>query len=321
MCNLKCCFVFVMMAFLSASSCLAQTNALNQRLLAYLPLRKDLKDHSTAKNPVKVIGTVEVQDGSTYFDGNESWLDLPHIDFGNHPFAVSMWIQATGNHPMYGLLAQKDDDVTNHWLHLMLRGGRQPYLGFYVNDTISPQDIALGAWTHLVFQYNGTQQEIWIDGQLLCTRKTEAYAGTRGPTAIGKSPNWTNVPSKNFEGYMRDIRMYGRALTVNEITLLHTLEKNPLLATISADGNSIQPVNEVQSRNTLVQSTIPFLSIDAGKLIITGEVGKIYELQATSDLLNAWQPLARLTNQTGVVEYTDTEAQKAAQRFYRIKLH
>ncbi|MDB6124614.1 MAG: hypothetical protein JWQ71_3607 [Pedosphaera sp.] len=317
---LKFYFAFAMISLFAACSCPAQTNTLNQDLLAYLPLREDLKDHSIAKKPVKVIGAVEVQDGSAYFDGNESWLDLPHIDFGNHPFAVSMWIQATGKHPMYGLLAQKDDDVTNHWLHLMLRGGRQPYLGFYVNDAISPRDIAFGTWTHLVFQYNGTQQEIWVDGQLLCTRKTEAYAGTRGPTAIGKSPQWTNVPSKNFEGYMRDIRMYGRALTVNEIALLHTLEKNPLPAKNLANGNSIQPVNEALSPNALTESGVPFLSINGGKLVITGEPGRIYELQATSDLLNAWQPLVTLTNQNGVVEYTDTEAPKVAQRFYRIKL-
>ncbi|EEF57126.1 LamG domain-containing protein [Pedosphaera parvula] len=308
-----------------ALPCHAEDGSLDQGLLAYLPLKQDLLNHSVAKLKIKRHGTVELRDGAAYFDGKESWLDIPHIDLSGRPFAVSMWIKITGSKPMYGLVAQRGDNTPNQWLHLMLRGGRQPYLGFLVNDAISPRDIALNTWAHLVFQYNDGNQEIWVDGQLLCARKSIAYEGKKGPTAIGKSPNWNNVPSKNFEGYIRDVRFYGRALAPNEILTLNQLENYSLPGMNPANKNkkillTANKPDEALSNALAAQVGIPFLSIEGRKLVITGEAGQIYEVQASSDLFQPWQPLVSLTNVTGVVEYTDMAAPDVAQRFYRIKV-
>ncbi|MFA5192609.1 MAG: hypothetical protein WC740_18020 [Verrucomicrobiia bacterium] len=37
---------------------------------------------------------------------------------------------------------------------------------------------------------------------------------------IGKSPRWSNVPSADFQGAMRHIQIYGRALSPVEIDSL-----------------------------------------------------------------------------------------------------
>ena len=299
----------------------AETVALEQGLLAYLPLRLDLLDHSAANHPVKASRGVELRDGGAYFDGRTNWLELPHLDFGNRPFSISMWVKTTGGNPMYGLIEQQDDNIPNRWLHIMLRGGRQPYLGFYLNDAISPRGIPLGQWSHLVFQYNGTRQEIWIDGRLLCARKTKAYEGTRGQTFIGKSPGWDNVPSKDFEGYLREIRLYGRALSVNEIVTLYRQDNGaPVNPALGVGEAATQPVVAGLSDALAAQVGIPFLAIDGRKLVITGEANQIYEVQVTSDLTAVWQPLVTLTNHTGVVEFTDANAQNIPQRFYRLKV-
>ncbi len=299
---------------------MAQKAMLDQGLLAYLPLREDITDHSDAKNPVKTNGNVALRLGGAYFDGEGSWLELPHINFANHPFAVSLWLKVTGENPMYGLIEQRDDKSWNHWLHLMLRGGRQPYLGFYINDAMSPQDVPAGEWCHLVFQYTGARQELWVDGRLLCARKAKAYEGARGSTVIGKSPLWSNVPSRDFEGYMRDIRIYDRALPASEVVVLYNQETGSSTSlNLAANKSGDQSPDPILSDASAAQLGIPFLAIDARKLVITGEAGQIYELQATSDLTEAWQPLANLTNQNGVVEFADANAPKFAQRFYRVK--
>lgn len=289
--------------------------------MAYLPLRVDLLDHSTANHPVKAIGGVELHEGGAYFAGHTNWLELPHLDFGNRPFSVSMWIKTTGGNPMYGLIEQQDDNIPNRWLHIMLRGGRQPYLGFFVNDAISPRGIPLGEWSYLVFQFDGTRQELWIDGRLFCARKSKAYEGTRGKTLIGKSPVWDNVPSKDFEGYMREIRIYGRTLSANEIVTLYRRDQiAPTNPKPVAGDVTTQPPTEDLSNALAAQVGIPFLAIDGRKLVITGESNQIYDLQVTSDLSSVWQPLVTLTNHSGVVEFTDTNAQYLPQRFYRIKV-
>jgi hypothetical protein len=302
--------------WLSAAAGFASAAPLDKGLLAYLPLRVDLQDHSPAENPVKMNGGVELREGGAYFNGQTNWLELPHFDFDKRPFAVSMWIKTTGANPMYGLLEQQAEHVPNRWLHIMLRGGRQPYLGFYVNDAISPQDVPLKEWAHLVFQYTGTHQQLWIDGQLLCSRAARAYDGNAGKTVIGRSPRWNNVPSKDFEGYMREIRIYGRALSADEIGSLFNRDNDSGAKAILQQSREQAP----DSGSDAAEVGIPFLAIDGGKLVITGESHQVYEIMATSDLGAAWQPLVTMTNQSGVVEYTDPEAANIPQRFYRIKV-
>lgn len=166
----------------------AVATSVSDGLLLYLPLSQDFADHSANHLAVVNSNAVRIVDGAAYFDGRTNWLELPCVPLARRSFAISMWVKVTGTHPMYGLLEQKEADRPNQWLHVMLRGGRQPYLGFYVNDTISPRDVLLNAWTHLVFQYNGTHQEIWVNGEFMCQRKARTYGGAGGVTRIGYTP-------------------------------------------------------------------------------------------------------------------------------------
>lgn len=284
---------------------------LNRGLAAYIPMRADFSDHSGKGLPVNTTGVVTLREGAAYFDGGSNALTLPHINLANQPFAVSMWIKLTGRSPMYGLLYQEDQpNDLDRWLHLMLRGGRQPYLGFLMDDAISPEEIPLQQWTHLVFQYTGSRQELWINGRLLCARSTGPYQGTNGPTVVGLSPRWSNVPSKDFEGFMREVRIYQRALSFPEIELLAQVPTNP--------RNASNP-DSALSNALAADVGVPFLDIQGSKLVITGESRQIYQVLGASDLRQAWTPLAVLTNQNGVVEFNDPDASKSSQRFYRVK--
>lgn len=300
--------------------CLPQKAVSDQDLAAYLPMRSDLADHSEAKNPVKTAGAVMLRNSAAYFDGQDASLELLHIDFANRPFAVSLWIKVMGKNPMYGLLQQEDESTFNHWLHLMLRGGRQPYLGFMMDDAISPQDIPAETWTHLAFVYTGARQELWVNGRLLCARNAPAYEGTNGATIIAGSPRWNNVPSKDFEGYMRELRIYRRALSATEVVELYNLDNDSPARAKLVPGQAGAPQPDPVLSNALAAEVgIPFLNIAGRKLVITGESRQIYEVLATSDLAQPWRPLATLTNFNGVVEFDDADAPKFPQRFYRVK--
>jgi hypothetical protein len=205
----------------------------------------------------------------------------------------------------------------------MLRNTLQPYLGFYVNDAISPRSIKAAEWTHLIFQYTGTHQEIWVNGQLLCSRKAKPYEGTEGPTLIGKNPGWRNVPAKNFQGYMSELRIYEGALSSEQIARLNVAPKGVQLATNSHQNTKINPVQTANSTST---STVihmpvrPFLSIEGNRLTINGSAGEVYLLEATTNLAAPWESLATLTNLTGQVEFTDTGVANFSQRFYRVEV-
>jgi hypothetical protein len=53
-------------------------------------------------------------------------------------------------------------------------------------------------------------------------------------------------------------------------------------------------------------------------LMLTGEVGARYEIQASEDL-KTWIPLVTLTNLIGTIEFVDTAATNFNQRFYRAR--
>ncbi len=299
------CFALILFSVKAAAG-------INDQLSLHLPLQKDFADISSRKQSIEMQGNVIIRDGAAFFPGKGSWLEVP-TQVLNKPFAVSMWIKVIGNKSMYGLVEQFDKDVRNQHFHLMLRGKLQPYLGFYVNDAIAPVSMKTAAWTHLVFQYNGTHQQIWIDGRLLCERKAKHFDGSNGVMRVGKSARWTNVPSHDFEGFMREFRVYSRALSASEIAELDVVPSG-----FEGNGLAKAKQSDLQTRPEL--ATLPFLSIDDKELTVNGVTGQVYTLQATSNLGQDWKDIATLTNTTGVVKFVDEDALKTPERFYRVEI-
>lgn len=289
--------------------------------MAHLPLTSDLKDHSPSQHLVTVSGKVSLREGAAFFGGQRDWLELPHIPLNDRAFAVGFWIRLTGDHSIYGLMEQRAASGRNQHFHLMLRGELQPRLGFYLNDVVSPVPVLNGnQWTHLLFQYTGTRQQIWINGRLIVERTARAYRGTSGKTIIGRNPRWRNVPGKDFEGYMSDFRIYGRSLSGEEIaTLAHPMR---LPVTTAAKQALAQPVG-AEAQPTLgnvalpSSASIPFLSINEAELTIHGVAGQVYQLQYSRNLED-WFSVATLTNLTGSVQLIDRAYGKAGQSFYRV---
>jgi hypothetical protein len=287
-------------------------STLHEGLLAHLPLTADLRDHSTNHTPVQLVGKVEISDGAAHFGGESNWLVLPHLPLNKGPFAVAMWVTVTGKNPMYGLIEQEGARRRNQWLHLMLRGTWQPFLGQFLNDAVSPVIINPRKWTHLVFQHDAERQQIWIDGAPVVFRKCEPYEGSSGSTYLGKSPRWNNVPSQDFEGFMRDVRIYGRALRAEEIAELGGGEKASSVAPLSVP----EVERNVRARNI----GVPLLAIDGNKLLITGEASQVLDLEMAESLGAEWQPFMTLTNHFGRLELVDAQMPSSGRRFYRIKV-
>lgn len=271
----------------------AETNP--QALLLHLPLTNDFKDQSPQRYEVDTEGAVEIRDGSAWFGVGAKWIEAPHLALNARPFAVALHVRPVG-HQHYGLVEQRGGTVGSQHLHLMLRGRLQPYFGFLGHDLMSPVSIPTNQWTHLVFQFDGTRQQIWMNGDLICEGRAPAYAGTSGATRLGRSPRWSNVAAQDFEGGVRDVRIYGRKLSFEEIARLNNPAKTP--------ASSDAPV--------------PLLSSKGNTLTIRGTVGEVYEVEVTGNLDGPWQRLATLTNIAGYAQCPDPDAARPGDRYYRI---
>ena len=279
-------FSVSLLAFRAISA--AETD-LARGLLAYLPLRDDLRDHSAKPNPVEVSGIVELKDGAAWFPGKEDWLEMPFIALNDRPYAIAVWVKPVGDSASYGLFAQYDRSEPNHHFHLMIRDLR-PWLGHYVNDLVSPVSLSnSGEWQHLVFQYVDGRQQIWINGRLICERVAAAYRGTSGPTCLGKNPNWHNVPARSFTGWMSDFRIYERALVFEEIKTLASAQPGRIAQ--PAPRAAPQPAGSVAPAGA---SAVPLFSIDANAMVLRGTAGAEYLVEVSQDLVK-WETLDTVT--------------------------
>ncbi|HLX63536.1 MAG TPA: LamG domain-containing protein [Planctomycetota bacterium] len=199
-------------------------NGLREHLLLHLPFTSSLKDHSAHALELTSSGAIEVRDGAAHFPG-DAYLTLPHIPLDNRAFAFALWIRPEGQVVGYGLLEQSGGGP-GKLLHILMRDPDRPYFGFYMSDLRAPSSIQSERWTHLVFQFTGSHQQIWIDGQLSIERVSDPFLGESGETRIGKAPGWNNVPTQCFKGAMRDLRLYDVTLTDQQIRLLAGLDGN-----------------------------------------------------------------------------------------------
>lgn len=289
-------------------------------LFLHLPLTADLKDHSPNRHPIANVGKVEIRPEGAWFGGRKDWLEAPFIDLHDRPFAVAMWIKETTLHRQVGLVEQFDLNQRARHLHLMLRGNRQPYFGLLGRDSASPLSVPREqAWMHLVFQFTGEFQQIWIDGRLMVSLRSAPYRGTFGVTAIGKAPRWSNVNAEDFVGFMREVRFYHRALAVEEITELSDARWLPGSAgQLAASDNTAKELSNKPAPASMLpeNAALPFLEIDGKRITVNGRPGQIYELQGTSDF-DTWSPLGRSTNETGRVTYVEG-GDTPEMQFYRV---
>ncbi len=311
--------LFITALLYAASSPAGALPQLERGLVVHLPLKSDLLDHAAKAHPVEVFGRVELRDGGAWFAGEKDWLDVPFVPLNDRPFAIAVWLKPAGSEPTYGVLEQWDKNVPGHILHLMLRNGLSPYLGFYVNDLVSPVALSnAGTWQHLVFQYDGTYQQIWINARLIGRRAAEPYRGTAGKTLLGKSPGWSNVPAKNYTGWMSDFRIYDRALAFDEIDALAATTPRAFESVVATLSVPLLP-RSAGSVAHAGSSEVPLLSIEADKLQLRGEPGQEYVVEASEDLVN-WEELGTvIVGLEGVADSADADAAQFRQRFYRIR--
>lgn len=96
----------------------------------------------------------------------------------------------------------------------------------FAADPDNPTDaeiISDGDWHHIVFSNSLTAQDYYIDGQLVTSSENNLATDLEGMVLkIGYSnTDWPEFPFWN--GEIDDFRLYGAALTANEVTELYTL--------------------------------------------------------------------------------------------------
>ncbi len=178
--------------------------------------------HGTLINgPIWTIGQI---DGALEFDGVDDYISCgtgPAIT-GTEPFAVSVWVKTNASKGQAVLVQRSESSAHGSYGVSILDDGRVQfhiYNGGY--GVLFQSDVTVndGLWHHIaVVRTNSTDGEIYVDGSLSGSDSGPARSLNNVPVWIG-GPGFTGP--FDFEGSIDDVRIYDRALSVEEVEQLH----------------------------------------------------------------------------------------------------
>jgi len=145
---------------------------------------------------------------------------------GNAPYAIEVWIHTSLNTVYQQVFGRETRDTQNpidgYELAVAPTGVQIERVIATSNNKTPAVTFATDRYFHVVAQYTGTTQQVWIDGvqvgQSIDARMTLA----NGAPALAGASTMGNF----FTGDMDELAIYGRPLGADEIQLHHMLGTN-----------------------------------------------------------------------------------------------
>jgi hypothetical protein len=161
----------------------------------------------------------------------------------NQPKTISCWVYLLSKpKSMQSILA-----LANPWAGALVQYGykrsQTGVLAFGDSWMLVAQPPSLNTWHHFGYVFDGTQNRLYIDGVLAGTSTIEPAAAPVTDFQIGRSVGG----SEYFKGGIDDVRVYNRALSLNE---LRSAMNTPV-------GNSTVPVADPTDALLSAEEDVP----------------------------------------------------------------
>jgi hypothetical protein len=181
------------------------------------------------------VGQAASFDGHRYINGGKV-LNFDYLD----PFSFAAWINTAA--PNGAILSSVEDVHEGSGYGLYLRDGKLRFnftfrwtdLGMRLE---TKQSLALNQWHHVALTYDGKRKpagvKLYVDGvsqeiNVLFNEMSWPLGGAQ-PFRIGAGEG----PEDRFHGAIADVRIYNRALSPEEASVLPVIETVPQIAAIS----------------------------------------------------------------------------------------
>jgi hypothetical protein len=165
-------------------------------------------------------------DGLLYFDGSDDYISSninPIKEEGSH-LTISLWIKPKYTKQYMYLINQASSLYKSYYLYIVRANNNKIVFkissGTYTYSISTSDKIIFNKWTHILCTYDNTIMKIYINGKLSNFSYSSMIINTSSNNFI-IGTDTTNVYPYN--GYMKDIRIYNRAINTNEITELYNI--------------------------------------------------------------------------------------------------
>ncbi|UWY30103.1 LamG domain-containing protein [Flavobacterium sp. TR2] len=233
----------IFLMFLTIISCIvghSQRKAgykFDKDLILYLPLNGNLTDESNLQNTCFSLGVQPEKDKNDNINGALSFEDNASISVDNvenfnelASFTLSSWVYLN-EYAQHNNIISKVNPGRDFNLQITADGtvDFHTYYNGYIHF-LSSYKVRLNRWTHIAFTFDGIFFKIYINGKLDRLAKMvidPEIAHIKLPVKIlwtGRNLTIGNLDAnagENFRGRLDEIRIYKKALTVNDIALLY----------------------------------------------------------------------------------------------------
>ena len=190
---------------------------MKQSQFYYLLRRGLLKSMSVAReglvmfNKFTTAGITHPAQGSAEFDGSSDYiqLDTP-FSYTNHTIAAWVYVEAlSGNANVFD-----QRDASSDGFIFFCNTAEQ--VKYFVNSSgLTSTNTFEDKWVYAVGTYDGTTQNLYIDGSLDKTATTSQTISTTTDARIGARSHTS--PASYFNGNLANVAIWNRALSSDEI--------------------------------------------------------------------------------------------------------
>jgi hypothetical protein len=197
--------------------------------------------------PTRDNSTKKFGDGSLYLNGG-SYLKIDNpgewLPAGSSAYSISLWFRAPSLNPWFVIIFWGISGTNNAvGIHTTSwTGGIQNY--WYNNDlqcAVSDCPLTTNTWYHVVATFDGTNHKTYLNGVLKASRTASNKATTRLNFYVGREVN-----GNPFNGYIDDLGIYNRALTLTEVQILYNSSIMPDSIYQTAT-NSVNQINQTNA--------------------------------------------------------------------------
>ena len=186
------------------------------------------------ERPISIPEPVGGLEPTTAFDGVDDYVDLNRLDVAGDAITISAWINAkdldkcgyNGNRDCRIVSKAVGTREQDHYFMLStMAKGRRTQLRFRIKidgttDTFAAGSIQEGEWTHVAAVYGNGKVLLFVDGVRVkrWSRSGRITTSDAVDTWIGGNP--PGATERPWHGELAKVRIYGDALTPNEIKVL-----------------------------------------------------------------------------------------------------
>jgi hypothetical protein len=181
-----------------------------------------------------------------YFNGTNAFIRIPNNPSlsGGTELTLSVWIKPEDlNGTLRGIITKWYQTASSDTYAMLIASTNQILAAVNGNPEIYSGIISANNWIQIVYTHSSTLDKIYINGILVSTiNVSRGVATTTIPIIIGADSNNGTI-WRFFKGKIDEVKIYNRALTVQEIEYQYNVESIPadintgLVAYYNMDNN------------------------------------------------------------------------------------